>query len=435
MIRKPIAAGKYYPDSSSQIRAMIDSFIDKKAEKEEVIGLVVPHAGYIYSGAVAGAVLSHIKFKDTFVVLGPNHTGRGQPFSIMTEGTWETPLGEVQIDSELARKLVSMSHYLKEDRLAHEYEHSIEVQIPFLQYFKADVKIVPIILSTGDGEICKGIGRDIGRALRELKKEAVILASSDMNHYESQKVTQKKDRQAIDAILNLDPDELLKRVEEQNITMCGYAPAIVMLSAAMELGAGKAELVKYQTSGDVLGDYEAVVGYAGIIVKQLSPLVKLAKDSLETYVKDKKVLQPENLTPQMKERAGVFVCIKKYGELRGCIGTFEPCQENVAHEIVANAISTATSDPRFEPVSPKELKDLEYTVDVLTHPEPVASKDELDPKKYGVIVESGYRRGLLLPDLEGVDTAEYQIEISRQKAGIGPDEPVKLYRFEVKRYK
>ena len=137
----------------------------------------------------------------------------------------------------------------------------------------------------------------------------------------------------------------------------------------------------------------------------------------------------------MKEKAGVFVCIKKYGELRGCIGTFEPTQENVAKEIVANAISTATRDPRFPPVSTNELKLLDYTVDVLTKPEPVSGKDQLDPRRYGVIVQAGRRKGLLLPDLEGVDTVDYQIDICRQKGGIAPDEPVKLYRFEVKRYK
>jgi AmmeMemoRadiSam system protein A len=137
----------------------------------------------------------------------------------------------------------------------------------------------------------------------------------------------------------------------------------------------------------------------------------------------------------MKEQAGTFVCVKKFGELRGCIGTFEPTMANVAEEIISNAIGTVTRDPRFEPVLSSELKDLEYTVDVLTRPEPVISKQELDPKKYGIIVEAGYRRGLLLPDLEGVDTVDQQIDICRMKGGINPDEPVKLYRFEVKRYK
>ncbi|GAH16634.1 unnamed protein product, partial [marine sediment metagenome] len=160
------------------------------------------------------------------------------------------------------------------------------------------------------------------------------------------------------------------------------------------------------------------------------------KETVKTYVTEGKAPPPpDELTPEMRERAGVFVSIHKFGELRGCIGTFEPTKDNVAEEIIANAINSATRDPRFPPVAPSELKDLEYSVDVLTKPEPVADKSQLDPKKYGVIVECGWRRGLLLPDLEGVDTVDYQIDICRQKAGIAPDEPIKLYRFEVKRYK
>jgi AmmeMemoRadiSam system protein B/AmmeMemoRadiSam system protein A len=435
MIREPAVSGKFYPDSPSQLKSMIESFIDKNAEKEDVVGLLAPHAGYIYSGAVVGAVLSRVQFKNTFVILGPNHTGYGRPFSVMTEGSWKTPLGEVQIDSELANKLVSISKYLKEDTAAHELEHSIEVQVPFLQYFKPDVKIVPIILSLGNGDIYKQIGRDIVQALWDSKGEAVIFASSDMSHYEPQGAAKKKDQQAIDAMINMDPNELLKRVEEQNISMCGFAPAVVMLTAAKELGATSPRLVKYQTSGDVSGDYNAVVGYAGIIVNKLSPLVQLAKDALETYIKTGKTRRPKELTSEMKDRAGVFVCIKKFGELRGCIGTFEPTYDNVAEEVVMNAISTAVRDPRFEPVRASELKDLDYTVDVLTEPEPVAGKEDLDPKRYGVIVECRYKRGLLLPDLGGVDSVDHQIDICRQKGGIEPDEPVKLYRFEVRRYK
>jgi AmmeMemoRadiSam system protein A len=166
----------------------------------------------------------------------------------------------------------------------------------------------------------------------------------------------------------------------------------------------------------------------------LHPLVKLAKEAVENYVRHGKVVKPTELTPEMKKRAGVFVSLKKRGQLRGCIGTFLPTRENIAEEIVANAISSAVHDPRFFPVAPDELEELEYSVDVLSEPEPVRSASELDPKKYGVIVECGYRRGLLLPDLEGVDTVEEQIRICRAKAGIAPDEPVKLYRFQVERY-
>ncbi len=164
-------------------------------------------------------------------------------------------------------------------------------------------------------------------------------------------------------------------------------------------------------------------------------LVRLAKKTVEAYIKEGKVFKPQRLTLKMKERAGVFVSIHRLGELRGCIGTIEPQRSNLAEEIILNAISSAIRDPRFLPITPAELKDLEYSVDVLTKPEPVKSKDQLDPKRYGVIVEAGFRKGLLLPDLEGVDTVEEQINICRQKAGIAPNEPVKLYRFEVKRYK
>jgi len=165
------------------------------------------------------------------------------------------------------------------------------------------------------------------------------------------------------------------------------------------------------------------------------PLVRLAKRSVESYVRRGKVVQVKRLTPEMKPKAGVFVSIHKGGELRGCIGTIEAQRNNVAEEIITNAISSAIRDPRFYPITADELGELEYSVDVLSRPEPVKSRKQLDARRYGVIVERGGRRGLLLPDLEGVDSADYQIDICRQKAGIAPDEPVKLYRFEVERYK
>jgi len=165
------------------------------------------------------------------------------------------------------------------------------------------------------------------------------------------------------------------------------------------------------------------------------PLVRLAKRSVESYVRKGKVVQAKRLTPEMKPKAGVFVSIHKSGELRGCIGTIEPQRNNVAEEIIVNAISSATRDPRFYPVTADELKELEYSVDILAKPRPVKSRKQLNIKRYGVIVEAGGRKGLLLPDLEGVASVEEQIGICRQKAGIAPDEPVKLYRFEVERYK
>ncbi len=438
MIRQPAVSGQFYPGSPAKLKEMIAGMVDEKAAREEAVGLILPHAGYIYSGPVAAAAVSRIQPKDNFVILGPNHTGMGKPFSIMTEGTWQTPLGNVEIDSELAKKILASSRYLEEDSGAHRFEHSIEVQLPFLQYFKENIKLVPIVLSQAPGKAYKEIGRGIAKAIKESGREVVIIASSDMTHYEPQAQAQEKDSQAIEAILALDEDELLRRIDELNITMCGYAPVVSLISASKELEANEAELVRYQTSGDATGDFSAVVGYAGIIIKsyRMSPQVKLAREAIETYVKEGSVIPPpDNPIPEMKEQAGVFVSLHKFGELRGCIGTFEPCQENIASEIICNAISSATRDPRFPPVAAKELGELEYSVDVLTRPVPVESKDGLDPKKYGVIVECGWRRGLLLPDLEEVDSVDRQIEICRMKAGIGSDEPVKLYCFTVKRYR
>ena len=166
----------------------------------------------------------------------------------------------------------------------------------------------------------------------------------------------------------------------------------------------------------------------------MHPLVQLAKEAVEKYILEKDIPRPRKLTPEMQERAGVFVSIHKRGQLRGCIGTIEPTKINVAEEIIFNAISSATRDYRFPPVTPEELPELTYKVDILSKPEPVASKADLDPKKYGVIVEHGPKRGLLLPDLEGVNTIDQQIEICCAKAGILPNEPIKLYRFQVRRF-
>jgi len=343
----------------------------------------------------------------------------------------------VEIDSELSKQILAGSEYLEDDSLAHLQEHSIEVQLPFLQYFKPDIKIVPVVLAPAGIDIYKEIGQAMAGAIKVSGKEVVLIASGDMTHYEPQESAQRKDTQGIEAILDLDEDELLKRVQKLNISMCASAPAATLISAAKELGATSAELVKYQTSGDTTGDYSSVVGYAGIIIKgsEMPPLTRLAKEAVENYNRHGKTSRPEKLSPEMEEKAGVFVSIHKLGQLRGCIGTFEPAEKNVAEETITNAISSATGDPRFPVITPEELRYLSYSVDVLTEPELVDSKDQLDPRKYGVIVEVGWRRGLLLPDLEGVDTVDYQIDICRQKAGIAPDEPVTLYRFEVKRYK
>lgn len=267
MTRRPVVAGQFYPGRSAQLKEEVVSLMRPTSKKRAAIGVVAPHAGYMYSGGVAGYVYASIKeIKPSAVIIGPNHTGFGAKFSLMSEEAWLTPLGEVKVDKGLASQILKNSKLIKEDKLAHASEHSVEVQLPFLQVLKPDIKFVPIVASYADADTLITVGKDIAKAIEASGKETLIVASSDMTHYESHQQAKTKDEKAIDAILKLDEAELIRRVEKYNISMCGYAPTAIMLAAAKELGAKKAELVKYQTSGDTSGDFSSVVGYAGIIV-------------------------------------------------------------------------------------------------------------------------------------------------------------------------
>jgi hypothetical protein len=213
---------------------------------------------------VAGAVFGRLPKRSTYIILCPNHTGRGAPLAIMSSGEWLTPLGRVPVDSALARLLRRSCHLLTEDAEAHEDEHSLEVQLPFLQRSVGEFKFVPIVIGTGGYSALESLGRGIAQAVGTAA--VMIIASSDMNHYEPDSLTRQKDRKAIDKILALDPPGLYEVVRHEDISMCGYGPTIAMLTAAKDLGAQSAELIKYATSADTSGDRDAVVGYAGIVV-------------------------------------------------------------------------------------------------------------------------------------------------------------------------
>lgn len=264
--RQPAVAGQFYPSSKAALESEVKKFLATGASPKKVIGLVAPHAGYIYSGAVAGAVYASAVVPERCIVISPNHTGRGAYAAMMSEGTWVVPTGELEIDSALAKKLLSNCRELEEDVSAHLSEHSLEVQLPFLMARQPRLKFVPLTVSHLRYDVCKKIGDAIAKTIKESGEDILIVASSDMNHYESQGVTEKKDRLAIDKVLSLDPEGLLMTCGENRITMCGVVPTAIMLSAAKALGAKTATLVQHATSGDTSGDYEAVVGYAGIIV-------------------------------------------------------------------------------------------------------------------------------------------------------------------------
>jgi AmmeMemoRadiSam system protein B len=268
MLRLPAVAGRFYPVDPRELTREVQKFTAGIAAEEKIAarGCVVPHAGYMYSGAVAGAVYGRLRLPQRLILLGPRHYPQGAALAILSEGAWQTPLGQAQVDEILAREIRQSFPALQENAVAHHSEHALEVQLPFLQLLAGDFRFVPIALGPVAISMLEDLGRAIANAVREVGGEVLLVASSDMNHYESAEVTRAKDHLAIQRMLALDPRGLYDTVRREPVSMCGYGPAVVMLTAALELGATRAELVQYATSGDVTGDRDEVVGYAGIIV-------------------------------------------------------------------------------------------------------------------------------------------------------------------------
>lgn len=269
MVRNPAVAGQFYSLSGEALSKEVRDLLKASpGKREDPIGILSPHAGYIYSGPVAGATFASIIPKSTYVIMGPNHTGLGSQFSVSAADTWKTPLGEAKVDKRLAQVLMKNCPEITVDELSHLHEHSIEVQLPFLQAIQKEFTFLPIVISSGSAAVYKKIGEAIAGSVKELKmeKDTAIIASSDMTHYESHESAGEKDARAIDAVLKLDGELLMERIREFDISMCGYGPATIMIAAAKALGAKGARLVRYQTSADASGDYSSVVGYAGIVI-------------------------------------------------------------------------------------------------------------------------------------------------------------------------
>lgn len=266
IVRQPAVANQFYSGNPASLVRDIEVMTGHGKGTETCIAVIAPHAGYIYSGPVAGAAYSRAVIPETVVIMGPNHTGRGAPASVMPDGTWHMPMGDVPVASDIAESLLQGSVYLEADYQAHMYEHSLEVQVPFLQYFQPGLEIVPVCLSHMSYEICEEIGRAVAAAIQASERPVLMVASTDMTHYEPQKQANIKDQAAIRQILNMDPAGLYDTVRINGISMCGVIPTTITMIAALTLGAARAELVKYATSGDVSGDYDRVVGYASFII-------------------------------------------------------------------------------------------------------------------------------------------------------------------------
>ena len=266
MVRKPAVAGYFYPGDREELLWWLREHMeDTPSRIYRAKGVLSPHAGYLYSGKIAAKVYGKIVIPDLAIIMGPNHTGLGPRASVMAKGRWETPLGIVDIDEELAEQLLSLAPVLEEDYTAHLREHSVEVQLPFLQFMNPAIKIVPIVLYPLRFSEVMEIAKAIALALNEREEKFLIVASSDMSHYLPSHIAKEKDFKAIEEILRLDGRGLMEVVYREEISMCGYIPASIMVEASKLLGAKRAELVAYSHSGEVTGE-EPVVGYAGVVV-------------------------------------------------------------------------------------------------------------------------------------------------------------------------
>jgi AmmeMemoRadiSam system protein B len=265
-LRQPAVAGAFYPRHPDSLQQELNGLVPAVEHRHRLLACIAPHAGYVYSGAVAGQLFGHLDLPERIVVMGPNHTGMGAAVAVAPHSEWDTPLGPQPVDRDLAHRLEQRFPAASQDASAHWKEHSIEVQLPFLRQRRPELRVLPICIQHLGLEDCLLLGHALADVVTELGEPVGIVASSDMTHYKPDEVARAQDRKAIDAALARSPTELYETVHREGITMCGVVPATIALEAANRLGATDAHLVAYATSGDTSGDYSAVVGYAGICI-------------------------------------------------------------------------------------------------------------------------------------------------------------------------
>jgi len=451
-IKEPAVAGGFYPSDPVELAREIDGYIEKakpKLEKNDCpVALIVPHAGIFYSGRVAG--YSYKLLRDiqprTVILVGPSHQVRFKGISVYDRGYFRTPLGLIPVDTMLAGRIASMSKDIYFFPDAFGREHNIEVQLPFLQRVCPGAKIVPLVMGSQSPDEVHTLKTALVEVLK--KNDAFLIASTDLSHFYPADQAIKLDQVCMDDVKKLDGESLLDHLGQGKTEMCGGGPAAAVILTARALGADVGRILKYGDSGDVgPKDKSSVVGYlAAALVdtgvaptkKTASPtkgekmtlsdaqkklLLTIARESIEYYLETGTEKTWMNTDPDLAVPSGAFVTLKKRGQLRGCIGHVEatlPLFETVAQ----CAVSSAVRDPRFPPVTANELPELHLEISVMTPPAPIASVEEIVVGRDGLIIEKGFRRGLLLPQVPvewGWDRDEFLVHLCR-KAGLGPDE-------------
>ena len=457
-IRPSAAAGQFYPSEPGAITDAISRYFENVPEQKtngEIKAVIVPHAGYDFSGPVAAYAFKQLQGKkiNTAVIIGNSHKVYFDGAVIDDSDGWQTPLGEVPINKELADKLVKADSSIKYDSAAHASDHPLEVELPFLQTALAgDFKIVPIMFGNKDGDTYK----KLAQALKDnLGENDIVVISSDMSHYPKYEDANKIDKETLEKIKTGQAEELADYVKQaessgyanEQTALCGIDAVKTLLELARLEGWDKIEILKYLNSGDApdIGDKARVVGYGAVAFAQVEKvninaiqalnagelnseeqkiLLKIAKETVESFVANGKVPEFKITSDRLNKKQGAFVTLNKGGQLRGCIGQIVPSDEPLWQVVREMAVAACSEDGRFNPVDVGELNKLEYEISVLSAPEPIDDWRKIELGRHGVIIKQGGRSGVFLPQVAtetGWNLEEFLSELCRQKAGLAPD--------------
>ena len=441
-VKKPNVSGQFYDDDPAKLNAHIDQLFQQAHNqpfKHPIEVIIAPHAGYIYSGGIAAHSFKAVKTHqyNTIVILAPSHFVGFDGISVWEDGAFETPLGQVKVDSKFTKKLIASDTniYFKKDAFAR--EHSLEVEIPFLQKTFADFQIVPVVMGQPSLETMQAFAAALANIIAE-RKDVLIVVSTDLSHYHNDKLAREMDARTVKAIASLDVASLVGGHQSKTMESCGFIPVLTALLYAKEKGLNQTTVIKYGNSGETSGDISRVVGYAAIAIysdndqkgkieelsmEQKRALFELAEMTIHDYVKSGKIKEMQVTDPRLKVEEGAFVTIRKKGQLRGCIGNVlgrGPLFDTVKEM----AIAAATKDPRFQPIKEDELDEIEIEVSVLSKPWRIKNADEIKLGVHGVIVSQGFRNGLFLPEVAtdwGFTKDEFLSRLCSEKAGLPAD--------------
>ncbi len=442
-IKEPAVAGTFYPSDAKALSEMVHGFLSTAEDKQhegKLIALLSPHAGYRFSGQVAAHCYKQLAGKEisTVILVGPSHHVSFKGVSVYAKGKMRTPLGDVKIDENLAGSLINEKAEIAFYPQAFEKEHSLEVQLPFLQRTLKNFKIVPLLIGSPTRESFAFLTERLTDILRK-NEGAIIIASTDLSHYHDYKTAVSMDSKVIDSIERMSIEDVERNLIGNESELCGEYPVMLTMAVAGNLGATNSLLYKYANSGDVTGDKDHVVGYAAIGIYK-SPLtndekallLKLARKTIIDYVTRGKISDSDVKNPRLKANCATFVTINRNGNLRGCIGNLKPVL-SLYKSVAMNAVSASSGDPRFPPMNKDELKDMEVEVSVLSVLEPLQDIKHIVLGRHGLLLVKGQSSGVFLPKVPvefGWDINTYLENLSL-KAGLPKDswKDARLYTF------